>query len=165
MVLPPSSTPSLQAHLGPRDYKLHSNRQKRLQGSLGDEMPRVRPPQAVWQAGRLVSERKGTGKLSRNSHDSDFARSGGQVRSSRATSPLPLSATSLHTHVPAHIREKYPGNKFLFPVSPFQLRINTRDEWNSSSGHSWILFCLKEKWTPCSTPPLAWENSSNLDSF
>ena len=61
------------------------------------------------------------------------------------------------------MREKHPGNKFLFPVSPLQLRINTRDEWNSS-GHSWILFCLKEKWTPCSAPPLAWENSSNLDS-
>ena len=67
MVLPLSSPPSLQARLRPRNYELHSNRQKRFQGSLGDEMPPGKATTStslvVWQASRLVSERKGAGKL------------------------------------------------------------------------------------------------------
>ena len=77
-------------------------------------------------------------------------------------STLPLSVTSIHTHVPAHVREKSPGNKFLFPGSPFQLQHQRCMEFFIRPLLDTVP--LKEKWTPRPAPPLAWENSSNLDS-
>lgn len=140
---------------------------------------------AVWQVIRLASQRAGVGPLS-------WLWGAGTI-TAEARVPVPsrycgwvcvcincprgrfLLPPPSSPCVPAHVGKKGPGNKLLFTMSPFRLKISTRDVWatsvyssaQSKSHKSWPSLAKRILLGKDSTSQrnYFWQEVTNMDDF